>query len=152
MNTINYYNNNMSHVDISDQLWNTYRFNHWLRNHKWWWLIFFWALGVMLVISYVIYIIVNITEGIPKKYLLSHHNFRKAIAMNWINPDRYYLQDQYSTTSSKRKCKTASSVSSLSSSTLESDSTMMNRHFEVKVLKKQRETTITDKNISGMLS
>ena len=28
----------------------------------------------------------------------------------------------------------------------------MNRHFEVKVLKKQRATAITDKNISGIIS
>ena len=41
MNTINGYNNTMVHVDISDQIRNRYRFNHWFRNHKWWWLQFF---------------------------------------------------------------------------------------------------------------
>ena len=66
MNTINDYNNNMGHVDISDQLQNTHRFDHLLRNRKWWWLLLFWALGIMLVNAYVIYTIVNITEVIPK--------------------------------------------------------------------------------------
>ena len=111
MNKINDYNNNMGHVDISYQLQNEYRFNRWIRNCKWWWWsLLFWALGVMLVNAYVIYSIVNITEGTPKKDPLSHHNFRKSIAMNWINTDRDYSQDQGSTTSSKRKRKTASSV------------------------------------------
>ena len=72
--------------------------------------------------------------------------------MNWINPDREYRQYQYSTTSSKLKSKTESSVSSFSASTFESDPTKMNRHFEVKVLKKQKSTAITDKNISSILS
>ena len=152
MNTINYYNNTMVHVDISDQLRNTYRFNNWLQNCKWWWSLLFWALGIMLVNACAIYMICNISEGISKKDLLSHHNFRKAIAMNWINPDRDYRQDQNSTTSSNQKRKTASSVSNLSDSKLESGSTKMNRHFEVKVLKKQRATEITDKNISSILS
>ena len=152
MNKINDYNNNMGHVDISYQLQNEYRFNRWIRNCKWWWWsLLFWALGVMLVNAYVIYSIVNITEGTPKKDLLSHHNFRKSIAMNWINTDRDYCQDQGSTTSSKRKRKTASSLSSLLVSTLESDSTKINRHFEVKLWKKQRATAITDKNIIGIL-
>jgi hypothetical protein len=42
-------NNSMGDVDVSDQLRNQYRFDHWLRMHKWWWSILFWWLGVMLV-------------------------------------------------------------------------------------------------------
>ena len=72
--------------------------------------------------------------------------------MNWINPDREYRQYQYSTTSSKLKSKTESSVSSFSASTFESDPTKMNRHFELKVLKKQISDAITDNNIIGILS
>ena len=64
----------------------------------------------------------------------------------------YYRQDRDSTTPSKRKHKTAFSVSSFSVSTLELESTKMNRQFELKVLKKQRATVITYKNISGILS
>ena len=131
MNKINDYNNTMVCVDIPDQLRNKYWFGRWLRNRKWWWLLLFWALGVMLINACVIYIIFNITDGIPKKYLLSHHNLCKAIAMNWINSDRDYRQDQDSTTSSEQKCKIASSVSNLLASTLDSDSTKLNRHFEV---------------------
>ena len=87
----------------------------------------------------------------PQK-ILSHHNFHKAIATTWINTEKEYRQDQYSTTSSKQKRKTSSSVSSLLARTLEWDSTKMNSHFEVKVLKKQRATAITDKNIRGIPS
>ena len=50
----------MGHVDISDKIQNTYRFDRWLRNRKWWWSLLFWILGFMLVDAYVIYIIVNI--------------------------------------------------------------------------------------------
>jgi hypothetical protein len=31
------YNKGMSDVDVSDQLRNYYRFDHWLRKTKWWW-------------------------------------------------------------------------------------------------------------------
>ena len=30
------YNEDMGHVDISDQLRNYYRFDHWMRKTKWW--------------------------------------------------------------------------------------------------------------------
>ena len=125
---------------------------NWLQNCKWWCSLLFWELGIMVFNAYVIYMIVNISEGIPRKDLLSHHNIRKAIAMNWINHDRDYRQDQNSTTSSKQKCKTASSVSDLLESALESDSAKMNRQFKVKVLKKQRANEITDKNINNIPS
>ena len=78
----------MGHVDISDQIRNTYRFDHWLRNRKWWWSLSFCALSVMLVNVYVLYIVVNLTEVKPKIDLLSHHDFRKAIAMEWIHPNK----------------------------------------------------------------
>jgi len=37
-----FYNNSMGHVDLSDQLRNQYRFDHWLRMRKWWWALFLW--------------------------------------------------------------------------------------------------------------
>ena len=49
MNTIYDYNNTIDHVDISDKLKKTYIFDHWLCNCKWWWLLLFWVLAVMLV-------------------------------------------------------------------------------------------------------
>ena len=49
------YNHDMGHVDMSDQLRNYYRFDHWMRKRKWWWSLFFWAKGVLLVNAYVCY-------------------------------------------------------------------------------------------------
>jgi hypothetical protein len=43
LNLIDKYNNFMNSVDLADQLWNCYRFNHWLGNRKWWWSIFLWT-------------------------------------------------------------------------------------------------------------
>jgi hypothetical protein len=50
----------MGNVDVSNQLRNTYRFDHWLCKHKLWWSILFWWIGVMLVNAYVYYILVNL--------------------------------------------------------------------------------------------
>jgi hypothetical protein len=55
MNLIDQYNNFMNSVDLADQLRNCYRFNHWLRNRKWWWSLFLWALGVAATNGYKIY-------------------------------------------------------------------------------------------------
>ncbi len=94
MNTIDNYNKTMGYVDIADQLRGNYRCDHWLRNRKWWWSLFFWALGVMLTNAYVSYLKVNEEEGVPKKQLLSHHDFQKAVALYWINPQQYHLDEQ----------------------------------------------------------
>ena len=49
------YNQEMGDVDISDQLRNTYRCDHWLRKTKWWWSMYFWGIGVELVNAYKMY-------------------------------------------------------------------------------------------------
>ena len=82
LNLIDDYNNDMGHVDVSDQLRNQYRFDHWMRNRKWWWVIYFWALGVVFVNAYIIYVAVMIEAG-QTKQLLSHHDFRAAVAIEW---------------------------------------------------------------------
>ena len=47
----------------------------------------FWAFGTLLNNSYVVYIKVNVAEGVDKKRLLSHYEFRKDIVLlNWIDP------------------------------------------------------------------
>ena len=86
MNTIHEYNNTMGGVDIADQLRGTYHIDKGIRNRKWWWYILFWQIGVMITNVYVIYLHVNLENGILKKDLLLHHDFRKSVALARINP------------------------------------------------------------------
>ena len=87
LNTINSYNEEMGNVDVIDQLRGSYRCDTGVRNRKWWWSLWFWALGVMLVNSYIMYTKLHPSHGRQKKDLLSHHDFRRAIAMYWINEE-----------------------------------------------------------------
>ena len=77
----------MGGVDIADQLRNYYHFNHWMRKRKWWWLIFLGAFGVLLVNVYVSYKTCMISKG---KWPMSHYEFRKQIALAWIDPTTYW--------------------------------------------------------------
>jgi hypothetical protein len=101
------YNNKMNSVDSADQLRNSYRFDHWLRFRKWWWSIFFWGFGVLMVNAYVAYRKYNIMQGKKKSELLDHYQFRKAIAMAWLDPELYDQKGADTVTpppkSSKRK-------------------------------------------------
>ena len=60
----------MGDVDVADQLRNNYWFDHWLRKRKWWWYIMFWAIGVILINTYIVYRIVNLEYGVSKSDLL----------------------------------------------------------------------------------
>ena len=79
----------------------------------------FWGISTLLTNSYKI----NLLEGVDKKYLLSHYEFRKDIALFWINPDMYMEDkkvlaqalDGFSFTRNKRKSIVLSSPSSISS-------------------------------------
>jgi len=55
LNFIDDYNNNMNGADIADQLRNQYRPDHWMRNRKWWWAFFIWAIGVAGVNAFKMY-------------------------------------------------------------------------------------------------
>lgn len=46
LNVVEEYNNQMNHVNVSDQLQNQYRPDHWMRIRKWWWAFFIWGIGV----------------------------------------------------------------------------------------------------------
>ena len=97
LNLINTYNNNMGSVDLADQKRNNYRFNHWLRNRKWWWAIFLWALGVASTNAHIIYEHdyerekAKKRKGLPKKW--THADFLTELVydfMGWfetMNPD-----------------------------------------------------------------
>ena len=86
MNTIHEYNNTIGVVDLADRKRGDYPIDKGVRNRKWWWYILFWLIGVMITNVYVIYLHVNLENRIIIKYLLSHHDFRKAVALAWINP------------------------------------------------------------------
>ena len=77
----------MGGVDIADQLRNYYHFDHWTRLHKWWWPIFFWSIGILLVNLYVSY--KTYMESIGKMPM-SHHKFREAIGLALIDPTKYW--------------------------------------------------------------
>ena len=87
---INNYNHQMGDGGVSDQLRNNYQFDHWLRKRKWWWSIMFWDIDVIIVNAYIVYRKVNLEAGVIKSDLLSHHNFRKQVAMAWISPNIYW--------------------------------------------------------------
>jgi hypothetical protein len=96
----------MGHVDISDQLRNYYRFDHWMRKTKWWWSIMFWGLGIQLVNSYILYVKYMLSQGFKAKNLLSQYEFRREIAMAWIDPATYWA-DRDDSPQKKRRTSTA---------------------------------------------
>ena len=47
--------NYMNSVDVADKLHNSYNLQHWMRKCKWWWALFMWGLGVMILNAYILY-------------------------------------------------------------------------------------------------
>jgi hypothetical protein len=85
LNDIHKYNHTKGHADVADQLRGSYQIDIYVRNRKWCWAIMFWAFGTLLTNTYVVYIKVNIAEGVDRKQLLSHYEFCKQIALNWLD-------------------------------------------------------------------
>ena len=97
LNVTEEYNFGMGHVDMADQLRNHYRFDHWLRNYKWWHSLFWWGFQVMLVNSYIVYCcVIEQAGGKP----ITHYEYHKACALAWIDPENYGCEgDGYKTPS-----------------------------------------------------
>ena len=113
LNEIDSYNNNMGDVDLADQLRGSYRIDFWLRNRKWWWSIMFWAIGVILTNAYIVYKKVNEEFGVSKHKIMSQHDFRRQVAIAWINP-KYYANangDIVLKTGNKRTWESVSTLS-----------------------------------------
>ena len=80
------YNRNMNSVDIADQLRGSYRPDRWMRKMKWWWSMFFWGHGTMLVNAFLCY---KRHMEINGKTPMKHMDFREAVVLAKINPEKY---------------------------------------------------------------
>ncbi len=75
----------MNNVDQADQLRGTYRFDHWMKKRKWWWVIWMWGVQLLLVYSYVLYKTAHLLIWkTPKKKILSQYDFWKSIVLEWF--------------------------------------------------------------------
>jgi hypothetical protein len=79
------YNREMNDVDIFDHLRTIYEFDHWLRNRKWWWAIFLYAMGVLLTNAYLVYCSVMDEAGVERKLRKTHYEFLLDVATSWID-------------------------------------------------------------------
>jgi hypothetical protein len=85
LNVNDNYNGEMNDVDISDHLRKIYEFNHWLRNKKWWWAIFLYAMEVLLTNAYLVYCSVMDEAGVERAQRRTHYQFLLEIAVAWID-------------------------------------------------------------------
>jgi hypothetical protein len=88
LNVIEEYNNHMNSTDIADQLRGNYRPDRWMRQRKWWWAFFIWAIGVAGVNAYRIYEVIydeevaKKTPGLPKRW--THTKFLEELVYDFI--------------------------------------------------------------------
>ena len=158
LNTIDNYNKTMGNVDIADQLRGSYRVDHWIRNRKWWWSLWFWSLGVMLTNAYIMKCNVDLQCGVSKENLMSQHDFRKHVALYWINPEEYKRENGVVIEVNTRKRKgttdsTVSSVTKSSSRSLDSSATTRSNasrppvHTKSRAYTKSRASVVTDETL-----
>jgi hypothetical protein len=90
LNVIEDYNMNMNSTDIVDQLCGSYRPDRWMRQHKWWWALFIWLIGVASVNAYKIYKVLydeedaKKTPGLPPRW--THARFLEELVYDFIFP------------------------------------------------------------------
>ena len=82
----------MNLTDIANQLRGNYRPDRWMRQRKWWWAFFIWAISVAGVNAYCIYEVIyndeeaKKTPGLPKRW--SHAKFLEELVYDFIFPGR----------------------------------------------------------------
>ena len=76
-------------ADISNQICGSYRFDHWLRNLKWWQSIFWWGVQVLMVNYYKCYC--KYHKGIQETPM-NHYEYQKMIVLFWL--DKKYFDNK----------------------------------------------------------
>ena len=106
LNIVHEYNMKMGRTDLGDQLQGSYRYDHWLRNRKLWWSIFFWTFGMLHTNSYILFCIFWEAHGYNTPF--PHYEYRRQCFLAWLQPEIYFAQSSNSVATST----TASSSSS----------------------------------------
>ena len=86
LNVNDSYSYNINSVELSDQLQNVYRVNHWMWKYKWWWYIFSWGHGLVLFNDYIIY--KNLSEE-GKVNPMSNYHFWRLVCLVNIYPKMF---------------------------------------------------------------
>ena len=107
-----------------------------------------WGLGVQITNAYVMYKALNMHADRNKKDLISHHDFRKRIALYWINPEECSndtcngtKRSLFSTSSNSRRRRKTQSDNATSASSMSKIST------GVIQMKKSRACTVSDTSL-----
>ena len=111
----------------------------------------FWSLGVCLTNAYIMKCNIDLKCGVLKKDLMSQHDFRKHVALAWINPEEYEgdlgaTKEIYA----RKKRKTTTDDSCVSSVTMSSLATAHHSiAFRSPVRTKSRAAAMTDETLDA---